>query len=64
MARQVDGPSEADASEEVGNEENDGDDDGGDWPPVFELDLKLSILMGRAASNANAAQASETPDAR
>ena len=52
MARDVRGPSEARASQEGVNEENDGDDDGGDWPPLFELDLKLSILMGRVASNA------------
>ena len=58
MARQVNGPSEAHASKEGANEENEGDDDGGDWPPLFELDLKLSILMGRVASNA--ARPSET----
>ena len=52
MARDVRGPSEARASQEGVNEENGGDDDGGDWPPLFELDLKLSILMGRVASNA------------
>jgi len=52
MARDVRGPSEARASQEGVNEENDGDDDGGDWPPLFELDLKLSILMGPVASNA------------
>jgi hypothetical protein len=57
MARQVEGPSEAHASKEGANEENEGDD-GGDWPPLFELDLKLSILMGRVASNA--ARPSET----
>lgn len=62
MARHVEGPSEAHANEEVANEEDDEEDDGGDWPPVFELDLKLSILMGRAASNA--ARSSETPNAR
>jgi len=50
MARQVNGPSEAHARQEGANEENEGDDDGGDWPPLFELDLKLSILMGRVAS--------------
>ena len=58
MARQVKGPSKAHASKEGANEENEGDDDGGDWPPLFELDLKLSILMGRVASNA--ARPSET----
>jgi len=58
MARQVNGPSEAHARQEGANEENEGDDDGGDWPPLFELDLKLSILMGRVASST--ARPSET----
>lgn len=61
MARQVEGPSEEHASKAVANEESDGDDEGGDWPPLFELDLKLSILMGRVASNA--ARRSETRNA-
>lgn len=60
MARQVDGPSDAQASNEVAGEENDGDDD--DWPTLVELDLKLSILMGRVGSNA--ARPSETRNAR
>jgi hypothetical protein len=61
MARQVDGPSEAQASRALAGEANDGDDDG-DWPTLVELDLKLSILMGRVASNA--AQPSDTQNAR
>jgi hypothetical protein len=61
MTRQVDGPSEAQASRELAGEESDGDDDG-DWPTLVELDLKLSILMGRVASNA--AQPSDTQNAR
>ena len=51
MARQVDGPSEAQASKEIAGEQSDGGDDDGDWPRLFELDLKLSLLMGQAASN-------------
>ena len=51
MARQVDDPSEAQASKEIAGETSDGDDDDGDWPTLFELDLKLSLLMGQAASN-------------
>ena len=51
MARQVDDPSEAQASKEIAGETSDGDDDDGDWPTLFELDLKLSILMGQVASN-------------
>jgi len=51
MARQVDDPSEAQASNEIAGETSDGDDDDGDWPTLFELDLKLSILMGQVASN-------------
>ena len=58
MARHVKDPFEDHASHEVANDENDRDDDGGDWPPLFELDLKLSILMGRVSSTA--ARPSET----
>jgi len=51
MTRHAKGPSEAHATEEGANDESEGDDDGGDWPPLLELDLKLSILMGRPASS-------------
>lgn len=61
MTRHVDDPSEAQASRELAGEENDGDDDG-DWPTLVELDLKLSILMGRVASNT--ARSSERRNAR
>ena len=61
MASQLEGSSEAHASKDVANEENDGDDDDGDWPPLFEIDLKPSILMGRVGSNG--ARPSETRNA-
>ena len=60
MARHGEGPSEAQASGEVANEES--EDDDGDWPTLFELDRKLSTLMGRIAPKA--VRPSETRNAQ